>query len=54
MKPTTKALRQTARQLNRAYWHAALAGHDAQATILIHDPRGLIGLLRRAARELER
>ncbi len=53
--PTTKALRQIARQLDRAYRGAVLGGGEATETyVRVKDPRVLIGLLRRAARELER
>jgi hypothetical protein len=52
MTPTAKALRQLARQLNRAYRHAALGGDDV--SVRVKDPRLLINLMRRAARELER
>ena len=54
-KPTTKALRQIARQLDRAYRGAVLAGGETTGvSVRVKDPRLLIGLLRRAARELER
>jgi len=48
--PTSKACRQVARQLDRAYRNASIAGADVR----VKDPRYLINLLRRAAREMER
>lgn len=52
MTPTAKALRQLARQLDRAYRHASIAGGDV--SVRVKDPRVLIDVMRRAARELER
>jgi hypothetical protein len=52
MTPTAKALRQLARQLDRAYRHASLGGNDV--SVRVKDPRILINIMRRAARELER
>lgn len=52
MTPTSKACRQVARQLDRAYRAAAFGGDDV--SVRVKDPAYIIGLLRRAARELER
>jgi len=52
MTPTSKACRQTANQLARAYRAAAFGGDDV--SVRVTDPAYLINLLRRAARELDR
>lgn len=52
MSMTAKACRKTATQLNRAFRAASFGGDDV--SVRVKDPRFLIDLLRRAARELER
>jgi len=52
MPPTAKACRQVANQLARATRNAKMGGEGV--SVRVADPRYLINLLRRAARELER
>ena len=49
---TAKACRKVASQLARAKRNAEFGGEDS--FVRVRDPKYLIGLLRRAARELER
>jgi hypothetical protein len=52
MSVTAKACRQTANQLARATKLSALGG--SEVSVRVKDPKYLIGLLRRAAKELEK